>query len=95
MPAITMVNMVSETDRVALFTVLVLTGAFKSLRKSENRRKRGKKTRLQYLVRHKSGRYYARVYTSGKEVWKSLGTSHFSVAQAKLVEFLKEHRALT
>jgi hypothetical protein len=43
MPAITMVNMVSETDRVALFTVLVLTGAFKSLRKSENRRKRGKK----------------------------------------------------
>ena len=50
------------------------------------------KTRLQHLVRHKSGRYYARVYDSGKEVWKSLGTSHFSVAQAKLAEFLKEHR---
>jgi integrase len=50
------------------------------------------KTRLQHLVRHKSGRYYARVFARGKEVWKSLGTSHFSVAQAKLAEFLKEHR---
>jgi integrase len=50
------------------------------------------RTRLQNLVRHKSGRYYARVYAGGKEVWKSLGTSHFSVAQAKLAEFLKEHR---
>jgi len=50
------------------------------------------KTRLQNLVRHKSGRYYARVYAAGKELWKGLGTSHFSVAQAKLGEFLKEHR---
>ena len=50
------------------------------------------KTRLQNLVRHKSGRYYARAFARGKEVWKSLGTSHFSVAQAKLAEFLKEHR---
>jgi integrase len=50
------------------------------------------RTRLQYLVRHNSGRYYARVFASGKEVWKSLKTSHFSVAKAKLAEFLKEHR---
>jgi integrase len=50
------------------------------------------KTRLQNLVRHKSGGYYARAFGSGKEVWKSLKTSHFSVAQAKLSEFLKEHR---
>ena len=50
------------------------------------------RTRLQNLVRHKSGRYYARAFASGKEVWKSLKTSHFSVAQAKLAEFLKEHR---
>jgi integrase len=50
------------------------------------------KTRLQNLVRHKSGRYYARAFAGGKEVWKSLKTSHFSVAQAKLAEFLKEHR---
>jgi integrase len=50
------------------------------------------RTRLQNLVRHKSGRYYARAFASGKEVWKSLKTSHFSVAEAKLAEFLKEHR---
>src|SRR5436305_5012093 len=50
------------------------------------------KTRLGNLVRHKSGRYYARAFAGGKEVWKSLKTSHFSVAQARLAEFLKEHR---
>jgi integrase len=50
------------------------------------------RTRLQNLVRHKSGRYYARAFAGGKEVWKSLKTSHFSVAQAKLAEFLKTHR---
>jgi len=50
------------------------------------------KTRLANLVRHRSGRYYARAYTGGKEVWKSLKTSHFSVAEAKLAEFLKQHR---
>jgi integrase len=50
------------------------------------------KTRLQNLVRHRSGRYYARAFAGGKEVWKSLKTSHFSVAEAKLAEFLKEHR---
>src|SRR5207302_7823307 len=50
------------------------------------------KTRLQNLVRHKSGGYYARAFAGGKEVWKSLKTSHFSVAQAKLAEFMKEHR---
>ena len=50
------------------------------------------RTRLQNLIRHKSGGYYARAFAGGKEVWKSLKTSHFSVAQAKLAEFLKEHR---
>jgi integrase len=50
------------------------------------------RTRLQNLVRHKSGRYYARAFAGGKELWKSLKTSHFSVAQARLAEFLKEHR---
>jgi integrase len=50
------------------------------------------RTRLQNLLRHKSGRYYARAFAGGKEVWKSLRTSHFSVAQAKLAEFLKDHR---
>jgi integrase len=59
------------------------------------RQKTGKtwqRTRHQNLMRHKSGRYYARAYANGKEVWRSLKTSHFSVAQAKLAEFLKEHR---
>ena len=50
------------------------------------------RTRHQNLIRHKSGRYYARAFAGGKEVWKSLKTSHLSVAQAKLGEFLKEHR---
>ena len=49
-------------------------------------------TRKPNLLRHKSGRYYARAYAGGKEVWRSLKTSHYSVAQAKLREFLKEHR---
>ena len=50
------------------------------------------RTRVQNLLRHKSGRYYARAFAGGKEVWKSLKTSHFSVAEAKLAEFLKDHR---
>jgi integrase len=58
----------------------------------EKTTKTWQKTRLQNLVRHKSGRYYARAFANGKEIWKSLGTSHFSVAQAKLAEFLKDHR---
>jgi integrase len=50
------------------------------------------KTSQQNLVRHKSGRYYARTFGNNKEIWKSLRTSHFSVAKAKLAEFLREHR---
>jgi integrase len=50
------------------------------------------KTREQNLVRHKSGRYYARTFGNGKEIWKSLRTVHFSVAKARLAEFLREHR---
>ena len=55
--------------------------------------KRWEKTRLQNLVRNaQSGRYYARAFEGGKEVWKSLKTSHFGVAEAKLAIFLTEHR---
>lgn len=50
------------------------------------------KTKVQHLLKHKSGRYYARAFAGGKEVWKSLRTSHYSVAKAKLDEFLKDHR---
>ena len=50
------------------------------------------KTREQNLVRHKSGRYYARTFGNGKEIWTSLRTAHFSIAKARLAEFLREHR---
>ncbi len=59
------------------------------LRKST---KTWQKTRKPNLLRHKSGRYYASAFAGGKEVWQSLKTSHYSVAQAKLAEFMKEHR---
>ena len=39
-----------------------------------------------------SGGYYARAYANGKEVWRSLKTKHFSVAESRLAEFLKGHR---
>lgn len=51
------------------------------------------KTSQQNLVRHKSGRYYARTFANNKEIWKSLKTTHFSIAKAKLAEFLRDHRA--
>src|SRR5438477_809369 len=51
---------------------------------------KGHACKISFVI--KSGRYYARVFAGGKEVWKALKTTHFSVAQAKLAEFLKEHR---
>ena len=60
--------------------------------KQQKTGKTWQRTRHQNLLRHKSGRYYARAFAGGKEVWKSLKTSHLSVAQAKLTQFLKEHR---
>jgi integrase len=60
--------------------------------KQHKPKKTWERTRLQNLVRHKSGRYYARAFANGKEIWKSLATSHFSVAEARLAAFLKEHR---
>jgi integrase len=58
----------------------------------QHRSKTWERTRIQNLLRHKSGRYYARTFAGGKEVWKSLKTRHFDVAKARLTEFLKEHR---
>jgi integrase len=55
-------------------------------------RKTWARTGHRNLIRHKSGRYYARAFACGKEVWQSLKTSHYSVARARLAEFLKEHR---
>src|SRR5438552_16099427 len=58
------------------------------LRKST---KTWQKTRKLNLLCHKSERYYGRAFAGGKEVWQSLKTSHYSVAKAKVGEFLKEH----
>lgn len=63
-----------------------------SFNRKENRKKVWNKTGKDNLVRHRSDVYYARMWIGGKEVWKSLRTSHLSVAQARLAEFLKEHR---
>lgn len=51
-------------------------------------------TRVQGLLRNKqSGRYYARIHSGKKEIWKSLKTTHFSVAEARLATTIQEHRA--
>ena len=60
--------------------------------KAATDRKTWETTRLQNLVRHKSGWYYARLFLNGKEIWRSLKTAHFSVAEAKLAEVRKEHK---
>ena len=45
------------------------------------------------LLKHQqSGNYYARTFAGGKEIWKSLKTSHRSVAEARLAELVKDHR---
>jgi hypothetical protein len=61
-------------------------------RSTDSARQFREKTRLQNLVRQNSGRYYARLHLDGKEIWKSLKTSHFSVAEARLANLQKEHR---
>jgi integrase len=88
MPAFTREKRLCGRICIAFFTVLFYGHAMKERKQT----KTWERTRLQNLVRHKSGRYYARAFAGGKEVWKSLKTSHFSVAQARLAEFLKEHR---
>lgn len=50
------------------------------------------KTKLANLVRHRNGGYYARLFINGKEVWKSLKTKTFSIAEVRLTTARKEHR---
>ena len=50
------------------------------------------KTDTAFYVMLNLGRYYARVFTNGKEVWKWLKTAHFSVAKARLTTFAQEDR---
>lgn len=51
------------------------------------------KTRVQFLLRHRSGAYYARVYAGGKEHWRNLETSHFQVAKVRLPNAIEEIRS--
>ena len=52
------------------------------------------KTKVQLLLKDaESGRYYARLFANGKEVWRSLKTDVFSVAQARLAVLVKDYRS--
>ena len=44
------------------------------------------------MWRHRSGAYYARRFHGGKEIWRTLKTSVFSVAEARFEAQLAEHR---
>jgi integrase len=47
--------------------------------------KKWKATKIQFLLQNtESGIYYARLYRDGEQIWKSLKTDVFSVAQARL-----------
>ena len=59
---------------------------------ADEKQKTWEQTRVQNLLRHKSGRYYARLFLNGKEIWRALKTTHFSVAEAKIGEMQKETR---
>ncbi len=49
------------------------------------------KTKTQFVYRHKqSGRYHVRAFRQGREVWKALGTTDYSVARSKAKEVLQE-----
>jgi integrase len=53
------------------------------------------KTKVQFLLRDKISRgYYARLYANGKQIWRSLKTDVFSVAQARLAVLIKEQRSV-
>jgi len=50
------------------------------------------KTRIQNLVRHKSGVYYVRTYSGGKEKWASLKTKTQSIAEVRMAEHIGSAR---
>jgi hypothetical protein len=49
-------------------------------------------TNIKSLYRHKNGRYYARVFAGGKEIWKSLKTTTKSTAEERLEEHVHNAR---
>jgi hypothetical protein len=53
--------------------------------------KRWTRTKIETLVRHQSGVYYARLAIGGKETWRSLKTPLLEVAKAKVKTAQAEH----
>ena len=51
-----------------------------------------KKTKIQNLVVISPASIMRARSATNKEIWKSLRTDHYSVAKARLAEFLREHR---
>ncbi|MFT5406856.1 MAG: integrase [Verrucomicrobiales bacterium] len=47
-------------------------------------------TRYQYLYRHQSGTYYARLTVNSRKTWRSLRTTVLAVARAELASILEE-----
>ena len=45
-------------------------------------------TKVQFLYRHRNGRYYVRIFADGKEKWCSLRTTLLSVARNRMKEHL-------
>ncbi len=76
---------------VAKFTVVFYGHAMKESKTV----KTWTRTGTQNLVRHKSGRYYARIFAGGKESWKALKTDIMEVAKAKLRDLAGEMQKTT
>jgi integrase len=73
---------VTLTPFYGLFYGLIVTN------RNEEKPKRWEPTRVAGLYRHvQSKRYFGRWHSEGKQIWKALGTSVFSVAEQ---QFLKE-----
>ena len=59
-----------------------------SPKKSPKKETVWKPTQVQFLYRHKNGRYYVRTFASGKEKWTSLRTTILSIARNRMREHL-------
>lgn len=57
-----------------------------SSKKSPKKETVWKPTRVQFLYRHKNGRYYVRTFASRKEKWTSLKTTVLSIARNRMRE---------
>jgi integrase len=67
-----------------LFTVLFY--GFRELGAETMKNRTWSKTKVQGLLRHRGGTYYARLYVAGKEKWLSLDTTVLEIAKAKFTD---------